>query len=202
MYGIFIGLGYQNRSSFKTHCGKISLRWHTPSLGSACNDSIFQDLYLVSINTPLWNSIVQKSMYFSFLRTLFRSFALTGSDNHHICLLFLSVIHGLHKQCWHSSQFSFCEIRNVHSNSVSSMLLSASSWFTSFKSQSLKLKNWIIASFCTELTRNDITLVSSFSSIFNYEMAWEPLFVLEGNVFELGVLRYASQLITIIFLIF
>lgn len=184
MYGIFFGLGYQNRTSFKTHCGKISLRWHTTSLslGSACNDSIFRDLYIVSINTPLWNSIAQKSLYFSFLRTLFRSFVLTGSDNHHICLLFSSVIHGLHKQCWHSSQFSFCEIRNVLSNSVSSMLLSASSWFTSFKSQSLTLKNWIIASFCSELTRNDITLVSSFSSIFimrwpeNRALFWREMF--------------------------
>ena len=175
MYGMCLGLGNQNRTTFITHSGKMSLRWLTTflNLGSDLSAVLFLSLYLSSRKTPRWKSIVQKDLYFSFRKELFFRSGNSGSVDHHICLFCSSVMHGLQKQCGHSSQFSFWGIQNVLTKSWSSQLVS---WETlpslnsiSSKSHALKLMNWIIVSLCSGLTFKEIMLVSSFSSILQNE---------------------------------
>lgn len=182
MYGIFLGLGNQTRTKLTTHSGRMSLRWLATLVnrGSNWRTFSFLSLYLSSRKTPLWKSIVQKNLYFSFRNEVFLLSGNAGSEGHHICLFLPSVMQGLQKQCSHSSQFWLCGIQNVLSKSsalMSSFPVVFSSHIISSNSHSLKLMNWIIDSLWSEFTLKVIILVSSFSSILLQE--WWP--ELEGK---------------------
>ena len=92
MYGMCLGLGNQNRTTFITHSGKMSLRWLTTflNLGSDLSAVLFLSLYLKSRKTPRWKSIVQKDLYFSFRKELFFSVGqLCFSWPPHLSILFI-----------------------------------------------------------------------------------------------------------------
>ena len=112
MYEMCLGSGNQNWTTFTTHSGKMSLQLLTTILNLGSHWVLYySSLCICQQGKHLYGKALSKKIYmFPFEKKYFLS-GNSSSRDHYIRLFCSSVIHGLNKQCGHSSQFSFWDIQ-------------------------------------------------------------------------------------------